>query len=153
MLANLEQAQLFKDVDMQVLEEISAFCTHLVLEPGDTLIAENDPRSRDLFILCSGRVEIITSSNGVTSGESIISEQDKELFGEISWITGRKRTASVRCVDEVEAIRIDGEQFMAYLASHPETGFIVMRAVVGLVADSLTHTNQLLKQILWNSPI
>ena len=153
MLANLEQAQLFKDIDTQALEEISAFCTPLMLEAGDTFIAEDDPRSRDLFILCSGRVEIITSSNGITSGESIISEQDKELFGEISWITGRKRTASVRCVGEVEAIRIDGEKFMAYLQSHPETGFLVMRAMVGLVAVSLSQTDQLLKQILWNSPI
>ena len=60
MITKLEQAQLFKDVDTQVLEEISTFCTPLSLEPGDTFIAENDPRSRDLFILCSGRVEIIT---------------------------------------------------------------------------------------------
>lgn len=153
MLAKLDQTQLFKDVDTQALGEISAFCTPLSLEPGDTFIAENDPRSRDLFILCSGRVEIITSSNGITSGESIISEQDKEVFGEISWITGRKRTASVRCVDEVEAIRIDGEQLMDYLQAHPETGFAVLRVVVGLVADSLTQTDQLLKQILWNTPI
>ena len=153
MITNLEQVQLLKDLSEQSIREISAFCTPLELEDGDTLIAENDPRSRDLFILCNGRVEIITSSTGITSSESIISEQDKELFGEISWITGRKRTASVRCVGEVEAIRMDGEQFMDYLQTHPETGFKVMRAVTRLVADSLSQTDQLLKQILWNTPI
>lgn len=153
MIAKLDQVQLFKDVEAQALEEISAFCTHLELEDGETFISENDPRSRDLFILCNGRVEILTNSAGITSSESTISEQDKELFGEISWITGRKRTASVRCVGEVEAIRIDGEQFMDYLETHPETGFKVMRAVTRLVADSLGQTDQLLKQILWNTPI
>jgi CRP-like cAMP-binding protein len=56
-------------------------------------------------------------------------------------------------VGEVEAIRIDGEQFMDYLQTHPETGFKVMRAVTRLVADSLSQTDQLLKQILWNTPI
>ena len=153
MIAELEQVQLFKDITGQALEEISCFCTKLELEDGDTFIAENDPRSRDLFILCQGRVEIITSSSGITSSEAIISQQDKELFGEISWISGRKRTATVRCVGEVEAIRIDGERFMNYLESHPETGFIVMRTITTLMANSLSNTDQLLKQILWNTPI
>jgi len=153
MIAELEQVQLFKEVTGQALQDISSFCTKLELGDGDTFIAENDPHSRDLFILIRGRVEIITSSSGITSSESIISQQDKELFGEISWISGRKRTASVRCIGEVEAIRIDGEKFMAYLQNHPETGFIVMRTIALLVADSLSDTNQLLKQILWNTPL
>lgn len=153
MITELEHVQLFKEVTAKALQEISSFCTKLELEDGETFIAENDPRSRDLFILCQGRVEIISSSSGVTSSEMIISQQDKELFGEISWISGRKRTASVRCIGEVEAIRIDGEKFMAYLQSHPETGFLVMRTVALLVANSLSNTDQLLKQILWNTPL
>jgi CRP/FNR family cyclic AMP-dependent transcriptional regulator len=154
MIAELEQVQLFKELSGQALQEIDVFCTRLELEDGDTLISENDTRSRDLFILCSGRVEITTNSAGITSSESIIiSQHDKELFGEIGWISGRKRTATVRCVGEVEAIHIDGEQFMTYLQSHPETGFIVMCAIARHVADSLSQTDQLLKQILWNTPI
>jgi CRP/FNR family cyclic AMP-dependent transcriptional regulator len=153
MIAELEQIQLFKDISGEALKEINAFCTRLELEDGDAFISENDLHSRDLFLLCSGRVEVITSSTGITSSESIISEQDKELFGEISWISGNKRTATVRCIGEVVAIRINGSQFMAYLESHPETGFIVMRAIVSLVADSLSSTNQLLKQILWNTAL
>lgn len=153
MITELEHVQLFKEVSHHALKEISEFCTKLELDDGDTFIAENDPRSRDLFILCKGRVEIITSSSGITSSESIISQQDKELFGEISWITGRKRTASVRSHGEIEAIRIDGEKFMDYLQSHPETGFLVMRSITQLVASSLSNTDQLLKQILWNTPL
>jgi CRP-like cAMP-binding protein len=153
MITELEQVQLFKDVSGEALKEINAFCTRLELEDGDAFISENDLHSRDLFLLCNGRVEIVTSSAGITSSESIISEQDKELFGEISWISGSKRTATVRCIGDVVAIRINGDQFMAYLQSHPETGFIVMRAIAGLVADSLSATNQLLKQILWNTPL
>ncbi|MDT8382839.1 MAG: cyclic nucleotide-binding domain-containing protein [Gammaproteobacteria bacterium] len=153
MMTELEQVQLFKELTGQALQEISGFCTKLELESGDTFIAENDLQSRDLFILCRGRVEIITSSSGITSSESIISEHDKELFGEISWITGRRRTASVRCVGEVEAIRIDGEKFMAYLQSHPEAGFVVMRTIARLVANALSDTDQLLKQMLWNTPL
>ena len=153
MISDLEQVQLFKEVTAQALQEISQFCTKLELEDGETFIAENDPRSRDLFVLRKGRVEITTNSSGITSSEAIISQHDKELFGEISWITGRKRTATVRCIGEVEAIRIDGEKLMSYLQDHPDTGFIVMRAVTMLVANSLSNTDQLLKQILWNTPI
>ena len=153
MIAELEHIQLFENISEHALQEISTFCTRLELEDGDAFISENDLHSRDLFLLCNGRVEIITSSAGITSSESIISEQDKELFGEISWISGDKRTATVRCVDDVVAIRINGDKYMAYLQEHPETGFIVMRSTASLMADSLSATNQLLKQILWNTPL
>ncbi|MBL1275136.1 MAG: cyclic nucleotide-binding domain-containing protein [Ectothiorhodospiraceae bacterium] len=153
MISELEQVSLFSELNEQALQDINQFCTRLELEEGYELISENDKKSNDLFILCSGRVEIVTRSSDATSSESILSQHEKELFGEISWITGRKRTATVRCVGEVEAILIDGKRFMSYLQENPETGFLVMRAIARLVADSLNHTDQLLKQILWNTPI
>ena len=153
MITELEQVSLFSELNEQAIREIDRFCTRMELEDGYELISENDKQSNDLFILCSGRVEIVTRSSDATSSESILSQHDKELFGEISWITGRKRTATVRCVGEVEAIFIDGKKFMVYLQDHPDTGFLVMRAIACLVADSLNHTDQLLKQILWNTPI
>lgn len=153
MIAELEQVKLFADLSVQALQDISGFSTRLELDDGQVIISENEAQSRDLFMLCNGNVEIVTRSSGIISSETILTQHDKELFGEISWISGHKRTATVRCVGEAEAIRIDGDQFMAYLQSHPETGFLVMRAIAQLMADSLNHTDQLLKQLLWNAPI
>ena len=47
----------------------------------------------------------------------------------------------------------DREKFMTYLQSHPEAGFVVMRTIARQVANALSDTDQLLKQMLWNTPL
>ena len=150
---DLADVQVFRDLDFSALEDIAQFSTKLLLYTGDDLISEHRGSLWDLYVLCGGTVEIITSSSGVTSDEVSLSRQDKEIFGEISWLTQRKRTATIRCLSEVDAIRIDGRRFQAYLDGHPAAGFSVMKHIALLLADRLNHADNLLKQILWNSNI
>ena len=151
MINQLLTTYLFKDMDYTALEEIATFSTYLHLNDGDALIQENEAENFDVFVLCAGSVEIISSSSASVSGDVAISKQDVEVFGEISWLTRRKRTATVRCRGEVEAIRIDGNAFMGYLEQRPKAGFEIMRKISLLLAHRLESTNMLLKQILWNS--
>lgn len=151
MINQLLTTYLFKDMDYAALEEMARFSSHVHLNDGDVLIHENETENFDVFVLCAGSVEIISSSSSSVSGDVAISKQDVEVFGEISWLTRRKRTATVRCRGEVEAIRIDGNAFMHYLEQHPKAGFEIMRKISLLLAQRLESTNMLLKQILWNS--
>lgn len=153
MPSGIESISIFSDLEFARLEEITAFCEKLLLVEGDVLISENDHSSNDLYILFSGHIEIISNGSGVTSGDVPISKQDKEIFGEISWLTGGKRTATIRCVNEVEAVRIDGHKLSRYLEQHPDVGFAVTRRIALLLAQRLDQTNNLLKQVLWNSNI
>ena len=150
---DLAPIYVFKALEYNVLEDIAQFSHKLHLYEGDDLISEHRGSLTDIYVLCSGKVEIISSSSGVTSDEVSLSRQDKEIFGEISWLTQRKRTATIRCLGEVDAICIDGKQFMTYLNKHPHVGFSVMKNIALLLADRLNHADNLLKQILWNSNI
>jgi CRP-like cAMP-binding protein len=153
MVGELVHTYLFRELDVRSLEEISTFSERRQLLDGDVLIHENESENFDLYVLCSGAVEIISSSSRAVSGDVVISKQDMEVFGEISWITGRRRTATVRCRGEVDAIRIDGARFMDYIEKHPRIGFLVMRRIAGLLSERLISTDTLLKQILWNSTL
>lgn len=153
MIDQLLNTYLFKDMEYVALQEIAKFSTRLHLNDGDVLIHENEIENFDVFVLCSGAVEVISSSSASVSSDVAISKQDLEIFGEISWITRRKRTATVRCRGEVEAICIDGKVFMRYLEEHPKAGFDVMHKISLLLAERLVSTNTLLKQILWNSTL
>ena len=150
---DLAPVYVFQDLEYSVLEDIAGFSTKLQLVEGDDLISEHRGSLSDIYVLCSGSVEIISSSSGITSEEVSLSRQDKEIFGEISWLTQRKRTATIRCLGDVDAVCIDGRQFMRYLDTHPDVGFSVMKNIALLLADRLNHTDGLLKQILWNSNI
>jgi len=153
MINDLLQTYLFKDIEYAALLDIAKFSKRLALHDGDVMIHENEMENFDVFVLCSGSVEIISSSSRTVSGDVVISKADMEIFGEISWITRRKRTATVRCRSEVDAIRIDGKLFMHYLETHPNIGFSVIRRMFSLLADRLAATDTLLKQILWNSTL
>ena len=153
MINQLLNTYLFKEMEYMAIQEIAKFSTRLQLNDGEVLIHENEAENFDVFVLCSGLVEVISSSGAAVSADVAISKQDLEVFGEISWITRRKRTATVRCRGEVEAIRIDGKIFMRYLEQNPQAGFEVMRKISLLLAERLVSTNVLLKQILWNSTL
>lgn len=150
---DLATVSVFRDLDYAVLEDVAGFSKKLNLFAGDDLISEHRSSLSDIYVLCHGMVEIISSSSGITSEEITLSPQDKEIFGEISWLTQRKRSATIRCLDEVDAICIDGQHFMGYLDDNPQVGFSVMKNVALLLADRLNQADSLLKQLLWNSNI
>ena len=152
-ISELEDITVFRHLDVKVLEDISSFCTKMEIEDGVVLISENDVQPFDLFVLCKGRLEILSNGSGITSGEVTLSHQEKEIFGEISWLTGRKRSATIRSHGAAEVVRIDGQRLKDFLNERPAVGFVVMQAVAMILADSVSHTDQLLKQILWNSLI
>jgi len=150
MLACLESSCLFSELDAKAITDIAKFSHYRIFQPGDLLITENQKDNYDLFIIRSGSIEIVTNGKDHISDEVPISRQDREIIGEISWITKQKRCATVRCGSEVEAVCIDGDKLDSYLASRPEVGHAVMKQIARFLADRLNQSNILLKQILWN---
>lgn len=153
MIEGLEGVSLFKELSIGQLEEVSQFCTLLNLSDGDMLIKESDRNAADLYLLCNGSVEIVSSGTQVTSGEVVISKEDKDVFGEMSWLTNAPRTASVRCHGAVQAVRVDGTALSEYLNSHAELGYVMMKQVAQTLAQRMQGTDALLKQILWNTTL
>ena len=153
MIEQLGNSELFSDLDITALADISSFSTLLELEVGEDLMNEN-ASGNNLYLLCSGNVEVLSSRTGGTSSEVVLSNKDNELFGELSWIQGQGqsvRTATVRCVSEVEVIEVDGTALLRYLENNTQVGFIVMRRIAKVLANRMTHSDVLLKQLLWNS--
>lgn len=151
MISDLEQTDFFRDLSLEQIEEISPFCKLLQLNDGEIMIQERDTGGNDLFHLLSGSVEIVSNDTSILSNEVVLSKEDKALFGEISWLTDCKRTASVRCRGPVEAICIDGKALMSFLEKNPEIGFLIMRRVAIIISERIEETDSLMKQILWNT--
>ena len=151
MISDLEQTNFFRDLSLEQIEEIAPFCELLQLSDGEIMIQEGDKGGNDLFHLLSGSVEIVSNDTSILSNEVVLSKEEKELFGEISWLTNCKRTASVRCRGPVEAIRIEGKALMEFLEKNPDIGFLIMRRVALIMSERIEETDDLMKQILWNT--
>lgn len=153
MLEALQRSSCFQDLDTEQLASIILCCERIVLDDGDVLIQEGERNNRDFFILISGTVEIVSNESDTTSQEVVLSKEDKDLYGELSWLTGCKRTASVKCRGEVEAARVDGKELMKQLELNTDIGFKVIRRISLILAHRLEQTDSLIKQLLWNTNI
>ena len=152
MLDELINAAIFNDVSYNAMQEISEFCEVIELSEGDSLISENDA-DYDIFILTDGALEVVSKGAKSTSEEVVISKADCNVYGEITWLTRNRRTATLRCHGTVSAIKIDGEELIQYMENNPAIGFEIMRNTAVIVAERLENTNSLIKQILWNNNI
>jgi len=150
MIEILENISLFEGLDYAVLADVSLMCSSHEFSAGDTIICERNKEERDLYVLISGNVEVLSINRGSVCGEVVLSKKDKDIFGEVGWLTDQPRTATIRAIGEVEAIKIDGDQLMAYLEERPKIGFIIARRIADLLAQRLKFTDDLLKQILWS---
>ena len=103
-------------------------------ETGETLFFEGDD-SQDIYVLASGTLDIL-------KGTKKIAEIVKEgvVFGEMSFLLGQKRTATVKAMTDVKAIRIPKENVEPFLKEFPE----VVTVVAKYLAKRLDDTSQTL---------
>ena len=103
-------------------------------EAGQTIFLEGDD-TQDLFILVSGQVDVIKGKEKMSeiTGAGV-------LFGEMSFLLGARRTATVKARGEVKAIRIPKEEITMFLDEFPTVSGEIMK----LLAQRLEETSQVL---------
>ncbi len=84
-----------------------------------TLVLEEGRPGDALYLIKKGEVEVFTRD--VLGGILPLARlAEGDFFGEISLLTGRPRTASVRAREEVELLRLQKADFNRILKTHPE---------------------------------
>ena len=103
-------------------------------EDGQIIFLEGDD-SQDLFILINGQLDIL-------KGKKKIAEITKpgDLFGEMSFLLGDRRTATVKARRKGELVRIPKEEISVFLQKFPD----MARTVTRLLARRLDETSQIL---------
>lgn len=100
-------------------------------EPGDSL-----------YVITSGRAEVYVTNN---TGEVVVLEVAGrgDFFGEISLLDSGPRTASVRAVDDVEAMCLSRERLEAFLEANPGAAISLLTAAgrrLRVSAEKIRHT-------------
>ncbi len=131
-------------------------------QKGDTLFVEGDD-SQDLYFLVSGHLEVLKGDKKI---EEIM--EPGALFGELSFLLGAKRTATVRAENEVRVLRIPKNELSDFFKQFPAvdhriTEILARRldersqAVYGLrqicdkLPDAVMLTDQSGRIVAWNA--
>ncbi len=103
-------------------------------KPGHTVVVEGDD-SQDLYILVSGELDIF-------KGDKKIYEMTERgsIFGEMSFLLGAKRTATVKARNEAQAIRVPKDEVTTFLREFPD----VAGGIAKLLAQRLGEASQVI---------
>ena len=120
-------------VEIQALAEV-AMVRHV---PSDAIILLAEEEGDTLFVIVNGRVKVtVMSEDGREVILSIL--KDGDIFGEMSLIDGKPRSASVISTAETELILLRRPDFLSRLSRFPE----MASKMLATLAERLRRTNR-----------
>ncbi len=147
---HLVNSPIFRDLSIDEIESIAHFCDFILLEDGVLLLQEDDEDYQSLFLLVSGSLEIVSNKGSAMSDEVALSVQEKDLVGDIAWLTKQTRIASVRTRAVAEIVKINGAALDQFIEDHPKAGCTILRNICVTLCERMKSTNTLLTQLLLN---
>lgn len=143
MVATLRGSKLLEGLGDDALRDIAGFATPLQLGDGSSLMSDQSELQggHDIYLVIEGAYDVIAHHPTNPDELMTLGNLDAEVVGEIAWLFGSTRTATIRCRGELQAVCIDGERFMEYLENHPEIGFMVMRRLLKGLSSKLIDSN------------
>jgi len=149
-VALLRTAGLIKDMSQEESETLAGIAEERQFARGSVILRE-DSKTRDLFVICSGRVSIRLSLPTESGREEVIyTMRDGQIFGELALVDGSPRSATVRAEEDLTTCTYDYDKLNKLLDEHPRIGYLLMRNVASIISTRVRNTNMLWRNsLIW----
>ena len=127
----LKSVDIFEHATVEQLGRIAGLTEEVHFEPGETIFKEGEPADA-FYLLLTGRVSL--EKNGSPFREM----QEKEAFGSLEVLDFNPRAATAKAVDDVRALKLNGQEFHDLLSLDIEMVQAVFRMLCGIVRRILT---------------
>jgi small-conductance mechanosensitive channel len=115
LLGRIEVVQCLKDEETR---QLAAHMRKVSFAPGEVVLRQGDPGD-SAYIVKSGRVRILlTHDSGLSEQVACLAAGD--FFGEMSLLTGERRTATAMALDQVDCYRLEKPHLDAVFVGRPE---------------------------------
>jgi CRP-like cAMP-binding protein len=118
----LQSTPFFSGLPSEDLADIVDVGATELFEPGQVIVAEGD-RGDAMYVVVAGEVRV-----DVGGRFHILKPGD--FFGEMALIAPSKRMATVKGESAGHALRIDADDFQAFLLAHPSVALAMLKAIV-----------------------
>ena len=135
----LEKFSLFKGLNPNEIQAISQIVSKVSYKKGD-IITDQSSKSRDVYILIEGRVDII-SLNGI----QLYKISNGETFGELALVPNLKRTAVAVAREDSWIIVLNINHLENFGNEYPEVYKIVNTNIVNSLGIKLARANKLIE--------
>jgi len=115
----LSQTPMFQRAALPAVEDLARRVQVRTRPAASVLVAQDEPGDA-MFVLVSGRAKVVLFGE---SGRELLlrSLEPGDVFGEMSLIDERPRSANVIAVDDVTMLVLDRASLSAHLALYPQT--------------------------------
>jgi CRP-like cAMP-binding protein len=148
----LKSTKLSHELDDAQASKLAALVTLRDLKPGEVLVKEG-PSDNHLYVILQGDIAVIKNA-GTEAAETLFTLDAGDFVGELSFIDGTPRYASLVAADEARVLGLEREKLESLLKTEPEIVYRVMRAILRTVhqiqrrlsIQSVELTNYIYKQ-------
>ena len=141
-LSVLRKHPIFSDLAPDALDQLCRYAQPTSLKRGATLFAKGDP-GHSLYAVISGTVKIsVSSPDGRNAILNLIGAG--EVFGEMSVLDGRERSADATANTNCEILIIDRRDFLPFVHSQPALAMKFLE----LLCERLRWTSDQVEQII-----
>lgn len=138
------------------VEKLASIASAGSYTEGATLIAEDD-QTRDIFIIHEGLVSFRMKAPvmGLDPGRDGQMPSDLEILffrgivGELSFIDGLRRSATVVAMDNVKALRLPENDLAKLLDTDPLFGYLFVKNLCAILCKKVRHAGEELKNHLF----
>lgn len=96
--------------------------------PRDSVLMFQDEPEEHLLLLLGGRVKVTRAA--ADAHELLLAIRDRgDLLGELGFIDGQPRLATVTALEDAEAVLLPGREFRAHLESNPRVAIVLLESV------------------------
>ncbi|MFB6262787.1 MAG: Crp/Fnr family transcriptional regulator [Bradymonadaceae bacterium] len=141
----LRQFIVFEDLEIGEYDSIASAIERHPVEAGEDLITAGEV-SRELFGLIDGRVEVIKRGDDQVWRLAVL--EPYAVLGELGFVLGEPRTATVRAVDELEVWRLNGEMFDELADAHVEAARAIEDNIIRMMAQRQVQTNREMLELM-----
>lgn len=148
----LKDIEIFKGLNAKELKMIANVCLTKKYKEGEVIFSKGDT-SEQMYILKSGRCDVKISTGGVAETYTIYPLKPGDIFGEVGFIDGSPRSATVKSNKEVEVVELPRDAFATLCMEEPHIGHIVMRNIAVILARRLRETDEEFKNFYFQRKV
>lgn len=136
----LRDIPLFCKLDTTKLKLLAFSSTYLSFEEGEDLFLEGDTAD-GAYLIEEGTVHVLVGPPGEEVKVGSLGRH--EMFGEMAIILNEPRTATVRAVEPLKVLKIDGDIFLRMVTENAGTALSVMRSLSERLANITSRYREL----------
>ncbi len=133
----IQNVYLFKDLSPKELESVNAIAAVETYNPGDEVFSEGD-KAASLFVIKFGSVRIRRS--GKDDSVDVAQLGTGSHFGEMSFVDGEARSATVIAMEKSEIVKIDFEALRKVFEKEPAIAVKAYRSFAHFLCGRLRLT-------------